>query len=443
MTPLRISKDNNFYHSERTALGLWHRAFKFTSPLRLTSQEPTSLGGAFGKIFIGSLHHSATIEIIKVEPTNSEKAASLQSLVQALKNPYLTGDFRKNNTDALENLAQAMGRLFFGSKGKKYVIIDRLGEGNSGTVYQAWDLMGQRDCAIKVFKLPQSHEGQQKMQRAEAEREMMSELKNPHLLELIDHGTVRVGREAKETPFIVMLLMEQSVHAILKQNEQSQTLLPAKDAIAYTLQILAGLKYMHSQGKAHRDIKPENIFIRQDAGQDLPTLILSDFGVSKDYENPRNITRSYDDAAPLLGTLSYMGPECRVLSKLSQDLLLEPEEEKSWGIQTDIFAVGIILYRMLTNQRPIIIPQGDYFNYAVKVDKNIEKLALKLATRNLTPKQRKKALDQALAPKNLPLIEKRNIPTALFEVVSKALAFEPRKRYKSVDEFISDLENIK
>jgi serine/threonine-protein kinase len=202
----------------------------------------------------------------------------------------------------------------------RYRILSVLAEGGMGTVYQAERLHLGRQVAIK-FLHDWAGADPQLVQRFDIEARAMSRLAHPNCVSVIDFGL-------EGTPYLVMdLVLGRTLRAIIREG-----VVPAGRALRIVRQVLAGLAHAHSHGIIHRDVKPENILLEQAAGFEDHVRIL-DFGLAKVLGRHSDLTRGM-----ALGTPNYMAPE-----QLGSGTVDE---------RTDVYAVGIVLFEMLTGQKP-------------------------------------------------------------------------------------------
>ena len=210
-----------------------------------------------------------------------------------------------------------------------YEITAKLGEGGMGEVFRARDSKLDREVAIKV--LPQHLAADaEALARFEREAKAVAALSHPNILAIFDFG--RDG----ETAYAAMELLDGET---LRERLTSGPL-PVRKALEVAAQIAAGLAAAHARGIVHRDLKPDNLFLTRD-GQ----LKILDFGLARQSE--LHGSKSQLLAAPtqgpgtepgaVLGTVGYMSPE---------QVRGEPADNRS-----DLFALGVVLYEMLTGRR--------------------------------------------------------------------------------------------
>jgi serine/threonine protein kinase/Tol biopolymer transport system component len=217
-----------------------------------------------------------------------------------------------------------------------YEILASLGAGGMGEVYRARDPRLQRDVALKV--LPEDAAADpERRRRFETEARAVAALNHPHILAVHDVGT------DGDVSYVVFELVEGET---LRQRLTRETLPPRK-AVEHTIQLCRGLAAAHARDILHRDLKPENVILTRDG-----SLKILDFGLAKLVPGPEEAegTEFPTDTRPgtLLGTVGYLSPE---------QAKGRPADERS-----DVFAVGVVLYEMLSGQRPF---RGDTHAEAV------------------------------------------------------------------------------
>jgi eukaryotic-like serine/threonine-protein kinase len=214
---------------------------------------------------------------------------------------------------ALERLAAALA--------DRYAIERELGAGGMATVYLAHDVRHDRRVALKVLR-PElaSILG---AERFLSEIKTTANLQHPHILSLFDSG------EADGLVFYVMPYVEgESLRDRLTREKQ----LPVEEAVRIAVEVAGALDYAHRHGVVHRDIKPENILLHE--GQAL----VADFGIALAASRSDGGTRMTETGMSL-GTPHYMAPE-------------QAMGEKEITPKADVYALGCVLYEMLTAEPP-------------------------------------------------------------------------------------------
>jgi eukaryotic-like serine/threonine-protein kinase len=225
--------------------------------------------------------------------------------------------------------------LSAGAKLGPYEIVAPLGAGAMGEVFRARDTRLGRDVAIKV--LPESFaRDADRLRRFEQEARAVAALNHPNILGIYD-----VGAQGDVHYLVAELLEGESLRDKLNSGA-----LGTRRAIEYGLQIAAGLGAAHARGVVHRDLKPENIFITRDGrvkildfglAKQNPTAAMAGASSSNQAETFAAATSSPTGAGMVMGTAGYMSPEqVRGL----------PVDHRS-----DLFALGAVLYEMLSGQR--------------------------------------------------------------------------------------------
>ena len=215
-----------------------------------------------------------------------------------------------------------------GSQIGPYEVLAPLGAGGMGEVYRARDRRIGRDVAIKI--LPnRGDESKDRAHRFEQEARTAGILNHPNLLTVHDVGSVEGS----------LFIVSELVDGTTLRETMKEGPLSVRRATDYALQIAQGLAAAHDRGVVHRDLKPENLIVTRDG-----RVKILDFGLAKLMATSPITTQDDDTAAQLttdpgmvLGTLAYMPPE----QIRAQDI--DP--------RADIFALGAILYEMLSGQR--------------------------------------------------------------------------------------------
>jgi serine/threonine-protein kinase len=207
---------------------------------------------------------------------------------------------------------------------EKYVIESELGSGAAGVVFSATHRELRHRVAIKVLKQPNAVAAERMIREARAAIAVQSE----HVVRVMD-----VGREKG----LVYLVMEQLDGADLAHTLRQRGPLPVTEAVDYVLQTCAGVAEAHARGIVHRDLKPSNLFLTHRADGSALVKVL-DFGISKT-TNTRDSEVSLTGSAEVIGSPMYMSPEQVRGANLVDH-------------RSDIWSLGIILYRFLTGKAP-------------------------------------------------------------------------------------------
>ncbi len=267
-----------------------------------------------------------------------------------------------------------------------YEILGDLGHGGMGVVYKARQLRPNRLVALKMI-LAGAHASPRQLARFRAEAEAAAQLQHPNIVPIYE-----VGEEAG-CPFFSLELVEGgSLDRKLAGAPQ-----PPREAAALVETLARAMHYAHERGIIHRDLKPANVLLQPDPqgvqplGLGIPKI--TDFGVAK---------RLQEDGPTgtfaVVGTLSYMAPE------------QARGKSKQVGPATDVYALGAILYEMLTGRPPF---QGD--------------TAWDTMQQVLT--------EEPLPPRRL----QGKVPTDLETICLKCLRKEPCQRYASTLDLAEDL----
>jgi Tol biopolymer transport system component len=203
----------------------------------------------------------------------------------------------------------------------RYRLDRELGAGGMATVYLAQDLRHDRKVAIKVLKPELAAViGAERFLR---EIKTIATLQHPHILGLIDSG------EVDGTAYYVMPFVEgESLRDRLSREKQ----LPVADAVRLAGEVAAALDYAHRHGVIHRDIKPENILLHDGSA------LVADFGIALAVSSAGGSSRMTETGMSL-GTPHYMSPE-------------QAMGEREITARSDIYALGCVLYEMLTAEPP-------------------------------------------------------------------------------------------
>ena len=201
----------------------------------------------------------------------------------------------------------------------RYEIRSELGRGGMATVYRGWDTLFEREVAVKVLPRELLHSDPQFKLRFEREAKIIASLEHPSIVPVYD-----VGEDEGQPYFVMRYMSGGSLSERIKAK-----VMTVEEAVKILAQLAPGMDEAHSKGIVHRDLKPSNILFDN---KGVPYI--SDFGIAKlSQAQSGNMTGS-----AIIGTPAYMAPE----------------QAQGTGVdgRTDIYAVGIILFEMLTGKQP-------------------------------------------------------------------------------------------
>ncbi len=272
--------------------------------------------------------------------------------------------------------------------GGEYEIEGVLGAGGMAVVYRARDLRRQRTVAIKVLRAELAHvTGTERFRR---EITVAASFAHPHIVPLLDLGQA-TDAQGRAAPYYVMPLIEGET---LRDRIQREQRLPLADALRFAREILRALQYAHGQSVIHRDIKPANILLADGHA------MVADFGVARPI--PGSGALETDDdmitrSGLTVGTPAYMSPE-------------QALGDRFVGERTDLYALGCVLYEMLTGAPPFVAENPSSI------------------------------ISQKLTGVFTPVTASRpDVPPSIDQVLARALAPQQADRFESADAFLQAL----
>ncbi len=219
---------------------------------------------------------------------------------------------------------ELLGRTLSG----KYAVLDVLGRGGMGFVYTAVQLPVGRRVAVKVIRFTPGQDNHEELRgRFFREARVMAQLGGPTTVRLYDYG---------EDDDVLFMVLERVAGPSLRQVLRQTGAMEPTRAVKIAVQVLDALEEAHDLGLVHRDIKPPNILLASGPGGVEIAKVL-DFGVAKvldQGDEEEELTRT----GMAVGTPKYMAPE--------------QVRRTSVGPQTDLYALGVVLYEMLSGQTP-------------------------------------------------------------------------------------------
>jgi serine/threonine protein kinase len=268
----------------------------------------------------------------------------------------------------------------------KYRVDRILGAGGMGVVVAATHLQLDQRVALKF--LVSNGIDDQASARFLREARAVVRLRSENVVRVLDTGTLDSGQ-----PYIVMELLE---GRDLQQELSARGPVTVVEAVDWVLQACEGIAEAHSVGIVHRDLKPANLFLTRRADHSVLIKVL-DFGIAKVLDMKRAPDYALTKTATLMGSPHYMSPE-------------QIRNAKSVDQRADIWALGIVLYELLSNNAPFSATTAPALLAQIVAD----------PPRPLRP----------LAP---------NVPRGLEAVINRCLEKEPMRRFAGVTEFAREL----
>ncbi len=292
--------------------------------------------------------------------------------------------------EARASTADALDALVGTVLEQRYEILRKIGQGGMGAVYEATHKLIGKRVAVKVL-LDKYVLKDQVVARLEQEARLASSIGHANIIDITDFGQTADGRT-----FVVMEFLEgESLGALISRSGR----LDPQRAIGIAHQVASALAAAHQKGIVHRDIKPENIFLIQRGEEDFVKVV--DFGISKsmrpdsEEDSPR-LTQT----GMVLGTPLYMSPE-------------QARGDDELDHRIDIYALGVILYEMVTAEVPF--RGSNYLNILSQV-----------------------LSDEATPPSQL----NPEVSADLEAVIFKAMEKDRAERYQTLDEMAADLASL-
>jgi serine/threonine-protein kinase len=264
----------------------------------------------------------------------------------------------------------------------RYEISGELGRGAMGVVYKGEDPKIHRTVAIKTLRLSEFEEDEmgEIKERFFREAESAGLLTHPNIVTIYDCG---------EEHDLAYIAMEYLNGEDLEKFTRKGSLLPLRDTLFLVAHVADALDYAHSKSIVHRDIKPANI-MRLKENKDIK---VTDFGIA------RITTSSKTKTGVILGTPSYMSPEQVAAKKVDG--------------RSDIFSLGVVLFEMLTGQKPFEADALTSLMYKIAREKHS-------SPRSLNPK----------------------IPQVVEKIIDKAMEKDPEKRYQKAGQMAEHLRKV-
>jgi non-specific serine/threonine protein kinase/serine/threonine-protein kinase len=317
-----------------------------------------------------------------------------------------TDSFESFAESATESLHREMSILAAGRRVGAYAIVRELGRGGMGAVYLAQRAYGafEKQVAIKVLK--RGTDTDEVLRRFQSEREILARLNHPNIARLLDAGTTDDG-----LPYFLMDYIDgKPITRYADEHRLSLT-----ERLNLFRVVCSAVSYAHQNLIIHRDLKPSNVLVTKEG-----EVKLLDFGIAKlvqqvESEHP-NVT---------ITMLRVMTPE-----------YASPEQVKGGPVTTvsDVYSLGVFLYELLTGERPYKFERRtpDAITKAI-CEQEPERPSTALKARD------SKAEIRDSSDSRFAIHDSRSLRGDLDNIVLKALRKEPERRYRSVDQFSSDI----
>jgi eukaryotic-like serine/threonine-protein kinase len=250
---------------------------------------------------------------------------------------------------------------------RRYRVASIIGQGGIGIVFAGEDLTLKREVAIKLVR----HNSENASERLQREAAIIASLQHPNICDIYHAGVVE--------PYGPYIITQRLYGETIAERAKWQARTSLNETLEILVQLLSALHAAHARNIVHRDVKPQNVFLVERVGC-APLVKLLDFGLAMDFSAVR-LTRP----GKALGTPRYMAPE-----------QLKGEQVSA---QTDLFAVGIMAHEMLTGRHP--------FEASTVAD---------MQTRVLRDDPER-------------ISRYQNVPTAVEDLVARAMAKDPRDRF--------------
>lgn len=301
------------------------------------------------------------------------------------------------------------GQTFIGKEFGAYRIVECIGEGGMGTVYKAERIDGEFHHTVAIKLVKQGLDSKENIRRFKLEREVLAGLNHSNIAQLYDGGINSEG-----IPYLVMEFVD-GIPIDQYCNKHSLTI---DDRLTLFIKVCSAVQYAHNNLIIHRDLKNQNIFVNENG-----TVKILDFGVAKLLTTPL-------DGSALLTTQPgqrFWTPQYAA-----------PEQVKGEAITTatDIYTLGVLLYKLLTDAYPLDLQEKNL----VEIGRTIQEEAAVPPSRRI--RQGKLKLCSSQRGITSPELVK-TLSGDLDALVLKAIRKEPNYRYHSVGQLLDDLDNYK
>ncbi|MBX3364628.1 MAG: protein kinase [Phycisphaeraceae bacterium] len=300
----------------------------------------------------------------------------------------------------------------------KYKLLQRIGEGGFGTVFLAeQEQPVRRKVALKIIKA--GMDSRAVVARFEAERQALAIMDHPHIARVLDGGLTDASPAGGGRPYFVMEYVVGDPITLFADAHK----LNVQERLELFAQVCAAVQHAHTKGIIHRDLKPGNVLVSMVDGRPFAKVI--DFGIAKSLASPLTDKTLFTEHRQLIGTPEYMSPE-------------QAEGSPDIDTRTDVYALGVLLYQLLTGLTPFdsmrlrsaayaeiqrIIKEEDPPAPSVRLSREVHALAATASSRRVEPAK-------------LGLL----IQGELDWIVMKALDKDRARRYETPNQLAADVQ---
>lgn len=301
-------------------------------------------------------------------------------------------------------------KLRIGSRLGPYRLIELIGRGGMGEVYQAERADDHYHSRVAIKLVRVDHDASRVAWRFRSERQILAQLEHPNIARLIDGGATE-----EDVPYLVMeLIAGQPIDMYCEARHLNVT-----QRVRLFLQVCAAVSFAHQRLVVHRDLKPGNILVTADG-----TVKLLDFGIAKLLETEPATTPSDMTATHVrVMTMEYASPE---------QVRGDPITTAS-----DVYSLGVVLYRLLTGRSPYREDNAAERAVEILSDSSPSKPSTAVDETRMRPSPASSGSQSLISRKRM----KRALRGDLDNVLLMALRKEPERRYPSVDQFAEDLRH--
>jgi serine/threonine protein kinase len=261
---------------------------------------------------------------------------------------------------------------------ERYEVEELVGHGGMSSVYKAHDTLLERNVALKILH-EQYNEDEEFVERFKREARSVAQLQHPNIVTVIDRGE-EDGRQ--------YIVFEYIDGENLKELLVRRGRLEAEEALAIGVEVARALAFAHEHGLVHRDVKPQNVLLNGDGRAKV-----TDFGIARSIDVDTGVTQT----GTILGTSNYLAPE--------------QAGGQPVDAQTDVYALGVVLYELLAGEVPF--PGESFVAVAMK--------------------------HMHEPPPNI-LDKRRDVPLRIAAAIDRAMEKDPGQRFPTMDAFAAELE---